>query len=269
MKQDDPKLKKMIKMKKLKKAKLEKSEQKLLNVTDADELTKIVIKEINNKIKSIEKLIEDCNGNLIEENKIWKKNLITKVKKLKKVLKTPEEINYRIKLLKLQKRQIIRKERRIDKIQDKLKKLKLKCLLCKKKGHIVAECKENNEKKDESVIKDYSNNNYSKDKICFNCGKVDHSIYACNIPVDMKNLPFADCFICKNKGHLSSHCPNSENGIYIKGGSCFNCNSKEHLAKNCPQKQTVLHFENEKKDSSNYRNNFRAADKFNPSQRLK
>ena len=256
MKQDDPKLKKMIKMKKLKKSKLEKNEQKLLNVKDDDGLSKIVIKEVNTKIKSIENQIEECNGNPNETNKIRKKNLIIKIKKLKKVLKTPEEINYRIKLLKLQKRQVIRKERKIEKIQYKLKKLKLKCLFCKKKGHVVAECKEKNEKKDDTVTNQY-NNNYSKDKICFNCGKSDHSIFACNIPVDMKNLPFADCFICKNKGHLSSHCPNSENGIYIKGGSCFNCNSKEHLAKNCPEKQTMIHFENEKKNNTrpNFQNN--------------
>ena len=247
----DGSLRKMIKIKKMKKAHLEKSEIKILKVNNTDEFTELAMNEVLNKIKSIEKKIAECNEDLSDKNKVKKKNLIVKIKKLRKTLNKPEGLHFRTKLLKLMKRKVIRKEKNIEKIQETLKKLKLKCLCCKKKGHIMAECKSKNDPTVNSVNQTVSNTNDSSDKhskLCFNCGKADHSIYACNLPVDMKNLPFADCFICKNKGHLSSNCPSSENGIYIKGGACFNCDSKEHLAKNCPLKQTVVHFTNEIKD---------------------
>ena len=50
-------------------------------------------------------------------------------------------------------------------------------------------------------------------------------------------MPYALCFKCKKRGHISANCPENENGIYIHGGSCFVCGAKDHLAKNCPQKQ--------------------------------
>lgn len=250
MNKDDPNIKKIIKLKKLKKAKIDKDEEKILNVKDTDEFTKMVVNDVNNKIEVLKTKLPDLDTNSSEETKKKKRNLVNKIKYLKKVLKNPDLLKRRINLLKLQKRKAKRKEKKILQIQDKLKKMKLKCLFCKKKGHVVAECKAKNEPTD--------GNNYAQniklktlrnDKICFSCGKNDHNIYGCSSPVDMKNLPYADCFVCKSKGHLASHCPQSDKGIYIKGGSCFNCGSKEHLAKNCPTKQTEIVFENEKKEN--------------------
>ena len=47
---------------------------------------------------------------------------------------------------------------------------------------------------------------------------------------------FAVCFICKEKGHLSSKCPQNPNGMYPKGGGCRVCGDKYHFAKDCPLK---------------------------------
>jgi len=249
MNKDDLSVKKMIKLKKLKKAKIDKNEEKIMNVKDNDEFTKMASNEVLNKVETLKSKLTEYSGTLTEETKKKKRNLVNKIKYLKKVLKSGDLLKRRVNLLKLQKRKAIRKEKKIIQIQDKLKKMKLKCLFCKKKGHVVAECKSKNEPSEAPEINVYQYTKTSKnDKICFNCGKNDHNIYGCGSPVDMKNLPFADCFVCKTKGHLASHCPESDKGIYIKGGSCFNCGSKEHLAKNCPTKQTEVIFENEKRD---------------------
>jgi zinc finger CCHC domain-containing protein 9 len=249
MNKDDLSVKKMIKLKKLKKAKIEKDEEKIMSVKDHEEFTKLATKDVMSKIDALKSKLAEYSGTLTEQTKKKKRNLVNKIKYLKKVLKSADHLKRRVNLLKLQKRKAIRKERKIIQIQDKLKKMKLKCLFCKKKGHVVAECKAKNEPTEEPQPT-YNHYTYTSknENICFNCGKKDHNIYGCGTPVDMKNLPFADCFVCKSKGHLASHCPESDKGIYIKGGSCFNCGSKEHLAKNCPTKQTEIAFENEKRD---------------------
>ena len=46
---------------------------------------------------------------------------------------------------------------------------------------------------------------------------------------------FAECYICKEVGHLTKTCPKNENGIYPRGGSCYKCNEKTHLARDCPK----------------------------------
>lgn len=62
---------------------------------------------------------------------------------------------------------------------------------------------------------------------------------------------FADCFICKQPGHLTRQCPKNETGLYPKGGACFSCGSKLHLSRNCDNKrhskkdQTKLKQDNE------------------------
>lgn len=75
------------------------------------------------------------------------------------------------------------------------------------------------------------------------------------------SFPFAQCFICKETGHLSSSCPDNPKGLYpngtllydcqllhnnyVTGGGCKVCGSVEHLKANCPTKR--------KQTSSNYR----------------
>src|SRR5579875_2238826 len=48
---------------------------------------------------------------------------------------------------------------------------------------------------------------------------------------------FATCFICGEKGHLSSKCPHSTHGLYPNGGCCRTCGSVEHLVRDCPEKK--------------------------------
>jgi len=45
-----------------------------------------------------------------------------------------------------------------------------------------------------------------KAKICYKCGSEDHRLDAC--PEEGSELPYAECFLCKTKGHMSGVCPN-------------------------------------------------------------
>jgi hypothetical protein len=54
---------------------------------------------------------------------------------------------------------------------------------------------------------------------------------------ERSDLPFATCFLCKEKGHLISGCPQNKKGIYVNGGSCRVCGSQQHLATVCPEKK--------------------------------
>ena len=73
--------------------------------------------------------------------------------------------------------------------------------------------------------------------ICFNCGATDHALRACTEPRDPKGaLPYATCFVCNGRGHLSRDCPENANGLYPKGGCCHICLQKDHLVKDCPQR---------------------------------
>lgn len=51
-------------------------------------------------------------------------------------------------------------------------------------------------------------------------------------------MTYATCFVCNEKGHLSSACPNSTQGIYPNGGCCRICQSIQHLVKDCPDMHT-------------------------------
>jgi Zinc knuckle len=97
---------------------------------------------------------------------------------------------------------------------------KLYCLGCRGKGHVIKDCK----KSKSNTI-----------GMCFNCGSTEHTLHSCKEKKDKSGkLPFAECFVCGQKGHLSSQCSQNEHGIYPKGGCCKICSSKHHLANQCP-----------------------------------
>lgn len=109
------------------------------------------------------------------------------------------------------------------------------CLGCRKRGHFLKDCPK--------AKKLAASESAPVDHICFNCGSTDHSLKNCLEPRDPSGkLPFATCFICKGRGHLSRECPENANGIYPKGGCCHICLQKTHLARDCPER-TAEHDE--------------------------
>lgn len=260
---------------KVKEFKLNEEDKKLLE-TKNEELKEMVKKDLDDKISNLVDKIEKFNP---EENadKAAKKNAVLKLKRFRKELKDENAIKKRVDLLKLKKRKLKSLYGKIQEKLDKLKLSKVRCFRCRKRGHTVADCtyvegeevldseandglnlNTNNLEVEKSKIK--KNNLQSKSSeegkvLCYNCGSNEHNLHGCNLPIDYKNLPFAECFICKNKGHISSNCPESDKGIYIRGGSCYVCNGKDHLAKNCPEKQ--LQIQNEKAVRESNRVNLR------------
>ena len=101
------------------------------------------------------------------------------------------------------------------------------CYHCRKRGHAVAHCPQNAASK----------------SICFKCGSTQHGLWKCPQLLSSKSdstdfLPFATCFVCQQKGHLASSCPQNPHGVYVQGtGACQSCGSKQHRKSDCPQKQ--------------------------------
>lgn len=52
--------------------------------------------------------------------------------------------------------------------------------------------------------------------ICFKCGSAEHTHYECKVVRGM-DYKFAQCFICKEQGHISRQCPDNARGLYPKG----------------------------------------------------
>jgi zinc finger CCHC domain-containing protein 9 len=67
------------------------------------------------------------------------------------------------------------------------------------------------------------------------CGSTSHTLKKCPRPLDpAKPMPFASCFVCLEKGHLASKCPqNAAKGIYPDGGCCGLCKGTDHLSRDC------------------------------------
>jgi len=252
------------KFQKLKTFNLPQEEKKLLESSDSD-LKKQIIESIEQKIEEILEKLNNLNKQkesaTSEEDKSRikkaKKLILVKLAKNRKALTDEKEIKYRLSLLKQKKRKLKKVDSSVKENLEKLKKMNTRCFKCRRKGHTVAECKyedvelneENQENSSNNKNKDKENFKDNKKNICYNCGSTEHNVHGCNKPVDYKNLPFSQCFVCKEMGHLSSKCPKSDKGIYIKGGACYNCGEKDHLAKNCPTKQIEL-IENNREDDA-------------------
>lgn len=56
-------------------------------------------------------------------------------------------------------------------------------------------------------------------------------------------MPFASCFVCLEKGHLASKCPqNAAKGIYPDGGCCGLCKGTDHLSRDCELRKNGSSF---------------------------
>ena len=133
----------------------------------------------------------------------------------------------------------------IDKVEQEREKNAANftiCLGCRKRGHYLKDCPKlanngtalSDPRQTSHVI---GSNEGQSQLICFNCGSTEHALRACDRPKKADGqLPFATCFLCKKKGHLSRDCPENTHGIYAKGGACHNCGSTAHLARDCPER---------------------------------
>jgi len=266
---------------KVKKFKLTEEEKTLLQAKE-DDLKTMVIHEIESHIEKLVERVEELNSNKSSgENSTTKKNVVLKLRKFKKDLKDEAFIKKKVDMLKLKRRKLKALTGRVEEKLDKLKLAKVRCFKCRRRGHTVNDCKfsdvveegqeagETNEagqtgeagkveeagessKQKKVFPKKEKKSETTKKLICYNCGSNEHGLYACTLPVDHKNLPYAECFICKGKGHISANCPQSDKGIFIYGGSCYVCHAKDHLAKNCPQKQIQLQEQKNEKPKKQF-----------------
>ena len=208
------------KINKLNQFHLSKEDKYLIRANDK-ELRELVIKELKTNIEKIEKKLKDIsdkknsekNKEDIDSDKKHKKRYIAKLQKLKKCLKDEGGINARIKLLKQKARKLRTTKKKIEENLGNLKNSLKRCLNCKKRGHVVEDCPFKNDENNED-----SKGNNNDEAICYNCGSHDHGLYKCDKPVDYNNLPYALCFKCKKRGHISANCPENEKEIYIHGG---------------------------------------------------
>ncbi|CAO1618231.1 unnamed protein product [Sympodiomycopsis kandeliae] len=119
-----------------------------------------------------------------------------------------------------------------------------RCFACRALGHSAKECPESLNSNSNSLSSNDPSNLKGNETvgICFRCGSSEHSLKTCNkkkkfdSETQKEILPHATCFICSQKGHLSSNCKqNTERGIYPNGGNCKICQSVHHLVKDCPE----------------------------------
>jgi zinc finger CCHC domain-containing protein 9 len=105
------------------------------------------------------------------------------------------------------------------------KRIEMVCFQCRQIGHTVRNCPMN---------EGNANNDKNVELLCYKCGSTEHSLGSCPKRDNNRNdLPYAKCFICNEKGHLASSCPQNKKGIYVNGGSCRHCGSRDHLATAC------------------------------------
>lgn len=111
------------------------------------------------------------------------------------------------------------------------------CFRCRKSGHRVADCPLGEGSSSTTLLaagKVSSGSGATPGNICFRCGSSTHRLQQCK---QTGPLRFAECFVCKERGHLSSACPQSTTGLYPNGGGCRYCSSIQHLARDCKRTQ--------------------------------
>ncbi|KAJ3054260.1 hypothetical protein HK097_002245 [Rhizophlyctis rosea] len=158
--------------------------------------------------------------------------------------------------------------------KQKLKERKMTCFLCRKQGHSIKFCPSAPSSEDTPALtmEDGCEGSLvsggAVEGICYRCGSLEHRLAQCKKKTDSRNyhfcflvwldsprkdnqiprnttgnpLPFASCFICNQKGHLSSQCPENERGLYPNGGGCKFCGSVRHLARDCKPAQQEAGF---------------------------
>jgi len=117
------------------------------------------------------------------------------------------------------------------------------CFVCRQTGHLSQECPQNTD----------TSESRNTPKICYRCGRLDHSLKDCKRPPQKPNrkrkrtdeetnddssaevgeqeyLPYAKCYVCHQNGHLAGSCPENERGIYPNGGACKLCGINSHTA---------------------------------------
>lgn len=100
------------------------------------------------------------------------------------------------------------------------------CFNCRQSGHNLSECPN----LDKSQQVEFGTG------ICFKCGSTEHTHFECKVVRD-DQYKFAQCFICKEQGHIARQCPDNNRGLYPKGGACKVCGDVTHLKKDCPKFQ--------------------------------
>lgn len=98
------------------------------------------------------------------------------------------------------------------------------CFNCRESGHALSECPQ------------LGNSREFETGICFKCGSTEHTHFECKVNRG-DNYKFAQCFICKEQGHIARQCPDNSRGLYPKGGACNVCGDVTHLKKDCPKYQ--------------------------------
>lgn len=102
------------------------------------------------------------------------------------------------------------------------------CFICRQTGHLSQDCPQNAQNELVNIA-----------KICYRCGRIDHSLKDCKKPPAKHHngnasddeetreiqeyLPFAKCYVCQESGHLAGFCPQNDRGIYPNGGGCQLC----------------------------------------------
>lgn len=172
--------------------------------------------ELYNKQNVVEELI--VNGEKIQIVKFQGFNVTLKdAEKLKKL--RAEMFKEGIPKAKLE-AALKLERRRAEKALSRLKKAV--CFHCRKSGHVLSQCPSLTESQNTGT------------GICYKCGSTEHLAVECKV-VRGSSFQFAECFICKEQGHIARQCPDNPRGLYPNGGACRECGDVTHLKRDCPK----------------------------------